>query len=143
MNASSEVEIETVLVRPPWFYGPNQPPRQTLFFRMIRAGKAPIVGSGRNLRSMSYIDNLCQGLLLAAMTPRANGQTYWIADRRPLLDERNHRYCRAVARNRVWPALRPQAPPPPRTRRFHRLRPGRRNPGGWVFTIRSSMSCLR
>jgi nucleoside-diphosphate-sugar epimerase len=75
--------IETVLVRPPWFYGPNQPPRQTLFFRMIRAGKAPIVGSGRNLRSMSYLDNLCQGLLLAATTPRANGQTYWIADRRP------------------------------------------------------------
>jgi nucleoside-diphosphate-sugar epimerase len=75
--------LETVLVRPPWFYGPNQPPRQTLFFRMIRAGKAPIAGSGRNLRSMTYIDNLCQGLLLAAMTPRANGQTYWIADRRP------------------------------------------------------------
>jgi nucleoside-diphosphate-sugar epimerase len=75
--------IETVLVRPPWFYGPNQPPRQTLFFRMIRAGKAPIVGSGLNLRSMSYIDNLCQGLLLAATSPYANGQTYWLADRRP------------------------------------------------------------
>ena len=75
--------IETVLVRPPWFYGPNQPPRQTLFFQMIRAGKAPVVGSGGNLRSMSYIDNLCQGLLLAAMTPRASGQTYWLADRRP------------------------------------------------------------
>ncbi|MGO9200200.1 MAG: NAD-dependent epimerase/dehydratase family protein [Limisphaerales bacterium] len=76
-------EIETVLVRPPWFYGPKQPPRQTLFFRMIRAGKAPIVGDGGNLRSMSYIDNLCQGLLLAAMTPSADGQTYWLADRRP------------------------------------------------------------
>ncbi len=75
--------IETVLIRSPWFYGPNQPPRQTLFFRMIRTGKAPIVGSGENLRSMSYIDNLCQGLLLAATSPRANGETYWIADRRP------------------------------------------------------------
>jgi len=75
--------IETVILRPPWFYGPNQPPRQTLFFRMIRDGKAPIVGSGRNLRSMAYIDNLCQALLLAATSERANGQTYWIADRRP------------------------------------------------------------
>ena len=27
----------------------QQPPRQTLFFRMIRAGKAPIVGDGGNL----------------------------------------------------------------------------------------------
>src|SRR5689334_5928228 len=75
--------LETVIIRPPWFYGPNQPPRQTLFFRMIREGKAPIVGSGENLRSMSYIDNLCQGLLLAASVPQAAGQTYWICDKRP------------------------------------------------------------
>ena len=75
--------LETVIIRPPWFYGPNQPPRQTLFFRMIREGKAPIVGSGENLRSMSYIDNLCQGLLLAASVPQAAGETYWISDKRP------------------------------------------------------------
>jgi nucleoside-diphosphate-sugar epimerase len=75
--------IETVLIRAPWFYGPNQPPRQSLFFGMIRDGKAPIVGSGRNLRSMSYVDNLSQGLILAAVTEAANGQVYWIADRRP------------------------------------------------------------
>jgi nucleoside-diphosphate-sugar epimerase len=75
--------IETVLIRAPWFYGPNQPPRQTLFFQMIRDGKAPIVGGGKNLRSMAYVDNLCQGLLLAAITEHANGQVYWIADKRP------------------------------------------------------------
>lgn len=75
--------IETVIIRAPWFYGPWQPPRQTLFFRMIRDGKAPIVGDGNNPRSMAYIDNLCQGLLLAALEPRAAGQTYWIADERP------------------------------------------------------------
>jgi nucleoside-diphosphate-sugar epimerase len=75
--------LETVIVRPPWFYGPFQPPRQSLFFRMIRDGKAPIVGDGDNLRSMAYIDNLSQGLILAAVTRHASGQTYWIADDRP------------------------------------------------------------
>ena len=75
--------IETVIVRPPWFYGPFQPPRQTLFFEMIRDGKMPIVGGGENKRSMGYIDNVAQGLLLAAATEHARGQTYWIADRRP------------------------------------------------------------
>jgi nucleoside-diphosphate-sugar epimerase len=75
--------IETVVLRPPWFYGPFQPPRQTLFFDMIRRGRAPIVGDGQNPRSMCYIDNLCQGVLLAAAVPQANGQTYWIADARP------------------------------------------------------------
>jgi nucleoside-diphosphate-sugar epimerase len=76
-------KIETVIVRAPWFYGPNQPPRQSLFFRMIRDGKGPIVGSGDNRRSMAYVDNLCQGLILAAAAESANGQTYWIADARP------------------------------------------------------------
>jgi len=75
--------IETVIVRPPWFYGPDQPARQSLFFSMIRDGKAPIVGSGDYARSMSYIDNLCEGIMLAAVTEAARGQTYWIADRRP------------------------------------------------------------
>jgi nucleoside-diphosphate-sugar epimerase len=76
-------KIETVVIRTPWFYGPNQPPRQTLFFQMIRDGKAPIVGNGENLRSMSYLGNLCQGLILAAFVEKADRQTYWIADRRP------------------------------------------------------------
>jgi len=75
--------LETVIIRAPWFYGPNQPPRQTLFFRMIREGKAPVVGNGNNLRSMSYVDNLCQGLVLATGTDRAKNQIYWIADKRP------------------------------------------------------------
>lgn len=75
--------IETVIVRAPWFYGPYQPPRQTRFFRMIREGKIPLVGDGNNRRSMAYLDNLGQGLILAAITPRAAGRTYWVADERP------------------------------------------------------------
>ena len=75
--------LETVIVRPPWFYGPDQPPRQTLFFRMVKEGKAPLVGDGENRRSMAYVDNLAQGLMLAATHPAAAGQIYWIADRRP------------------------------------------------------------
>ena len=75
--------IETVVVRAPWFYGPHQPARQKLFFEMIRDGKAPIVGGGNNYRSMAYIENLAQGLILAAESGFAAGRTYWIADRRP------------------------------------------------------------
>jgi nucleoside-diphosphate-sugar epimerase len=80
---SQSGKIETVIIRAPWFYGPNQPPRQSLFFRMIRDGKGPLVGGGDNRRSMAYVDNLCQGLILASVTPAANGRTYWIADERP------------------------------------------------------------
>lgn len=75
--------LETALIRAPWFYGPDQPPRQTTFFRLIRDGKMPVVGGGENRRSMAYVDNLSQGLLLAAIRPVARGRAYWIADERP------------------------------------------------------------
>lgn len=76
-------KLQSVIIRAPWFYGPYQPPRQTLFFRMIRDGKAPIVGGGNGFRSMAYIENLAQGLILAAFHPNAAGQIYWVADERP------------------------------------------------------------
>ena len=82
-RAAATGRIETVVIRAPWFYGPGQPARQTLFFRMVRDGKAPIVGRGDNLRSLGYVDDLCRGLLLAALAPAAAGRTYWIADERP------------------------------------------------------------
>jgi nucleoside-diphosphate-sugar epimerase len=79
----SRGRLETVILRPTWFYGPCQPERQTTFFRMIKNGKSPIVGDGENLRSMVYIDNLCQALYLSEQNSKANGQTYWVADKRP------------------------------------------------------------
>ena len=75
--------VESVILRPCWFYGPNQPARQTRFFKMIKGGKPVIFGRGTNLRSMSYVDNVVQGLLLARDVKRAAGEIYWIADRRP------------------------------------------------------------
>jgi nucleoside-diphosphate-sugar epimerase len=75
-------ELEVVVVRAPWFYGPGQPERQSRFFDMVRTGRVPIVGSGNNRRSMAYVDNLCQGLLLCETCPAAGGQVYWIADER-------------------------------------------------------------
>jgi nucleoside-diphosphate-sugar epimerase len=75
--------LETVIVRPPWFYGPHQPLRQTTFFTLVRKGRFPLVGDGRNRRSMGYVENLVDGLLLAELVPEAAGRAYWLADRRP------------------------------------------------------------
>jgi nucleoside-diphosphate-sugar epimerase len=74
--------LDTVIIRPPWFYGPFQPPRQTTFFRMVRTGKFPVIGTGDQRRSMVYVDNLVDGALAAELTPAAQGNGYWIADAR-------------------------------------------------------------
>jgi len=75
--------LETVIIRAPWFYGPGQPDRQVTFFRMIQEGRVPLLGKGDNQRSMAYVDELANGLVLAAYSPKAAGQTYWIADEQP------------------------------------------------------------
>lgn len=83
LSAHEAHGLETVVVRPPWFYGPEQPERQTLFFKLVRTGRFPVIGSGEQRRSMVYVDTLVQGVALAERVPEAAGQAFWVADSRP------------------------------------------------------------
>lgn len=83
-----EAGLDAVIVRPPWFYGPHQPARQTTFFTMVRTGRFPLIGDGSQRRSMVYVGNLVDGVLAAELTPTDPGRGWWIADARPYrLDE--------------------------------------------------------
>jgi nucleoside-diphosphate-sugar epimerase len=75
--------LDAVIVRPPWFYGPFQPARQTTFFRMVRTGRFPVIGDGRQRRSMVHVGNLVQGIVRAELTPTLPGRGWWIADAEP------------------------------------------------------------
>src|ERR1700712_4875631 len=75
--------IETTVVRPPWFYGREQPARQTQFFTLVRTRKFPLVGNGKNQGPVVTPANLVRGVRLAEVTEIAAGRAYWIADRRP------------------------------------------------------------
>ena len=76
-------DLATVILRPPWFYGPFQPERQTQFLAAVRRGRFPLVGPGTQRRSMVYTGNLVQGALLAERADAAPGHAYWIADAEP------------------------------------------------------------
>jgi len=76
-------KIQTVIIRPCWFYGIRQPDRLTKLVRMIKVGNPFLFGDGNNLRSMTYIDDLVDALFLAEKKDIAIGKTYWIADERP------------------------------------------------------------
>jgi nucleoside-diphosphate-sugar epimerase len=83
MRGHERGDVDAVVVRAPWFYGPHQPPRQSQWFRAVRRGRFPLVGDGTQQRSMVYTDHLVQGLLRAEATPAASGRAYWVADREP------------------------------------------------------------
>jgi len=82
-RAHERGDLPTVIVRPPWFYGPHQPERQTRWLRAVRRGRFPLVGDGTNRRSMVFTGNLVHGLLRAEVAAAAPGHPYWIADPEP------------------------------------------------------------
>jgi nucleoside-diphosphate-sugar epimerase len=82
-RAGERGDLPIVILRPPWFYGPLQPERQTQFFASLRRGTFPLVGPGTQRRSMVYMGNLVQALLRAETASAAPGNAYWIADAEP------------------------------------------------------------
>ena len=82
-RAHERGDAETVVVRPPWFYGPFQPDRQSRWFAAVRRGRFPLVGDGKQKRSMVFAGNLVHGLLRAEVAPAAPGRSWWIADPEP------------------------------------------------------------
>jgi nucleoside-diphosphate-sugar epimerase len=82
-RAHERGDVEAVILRPPWFYGPHQPERQSRWLRTVRRGRFPLVGDGTNRRSMVFTGNLVHGLLRAEVAEAAPGNAYWIADPEP------------------------------------------------------------
>ena len=83
LRAHGRGDLVATVARPPWFYGPFQPERQTTWFRAVRRGRFPLVGDGRQQRSMVFTGNLVDGLLRAEVAGAAPGQAWWIADAEP------------------------------------------------------------
>ena len=79
----NEKKLQTIILRPCWFYGPNPGPIMIELINHLKKGKPPIFGDGSNLRTMSYIENTVEAILLAINNDRTNGNTYWIGDEKP------------------------------------------------------------
>ena len=72
------------ILRPTAIYGPGDPARFLLLFRMVKRGRFFIVGDGTACYHPLYIDNLCDAFELAAEKPEAVGGTFLVADDRYL-----------------------------------------------------------
>lgn len=76
--------MELAIVRPTAIYGPgDHPGRFHLLFQQVRKGYFPLLGNGRPVHYHPvFVENLNDGLLLAAERPEAVGETFLIADAR-------------------------------------------------------------
>ena len=83
VRAAGAGDVDAVILRPPWFYGPWAPGRQAQFLGAIRKGRFPLVGDGRQQRSMIHTRNLVDACLCAETATDVTGQAFWVADAEP------------------------------------------------------------
>ena len=83
-QAHERGDLATVIVRPPWFYGPYQPARQTPVLRAPSAGAASrwsaTAPSGGRWSTPATSCTACCGPRWPTTAP---GNAYWIADAEP------------------------------------------------------------
>lgn len=82
-----EGDVETVIIRPGTFFGPNDRLHFGRIAARLRAGKGVIVGRGQNALPFCYVSDVVQGFLLAAYHENAPGNVYNISNDRPLTQQ--------------------------------------------------------
>lgn len=72
--------LDVVVIRPPLIYGADAPGNFTKMIKVISKGIPLPLASACNRRSLIYIGNLVDALILCAIHPDAAGQTYLVSD---------------------------------------------------------------
>jgi nucleoside-diphosphate-sugar epimerase len=72
--------LETVVIRPGVIWGPGDTTILPRLAELLRRGQLVFIGRGANRLGLSHVENLSQGIILAALTPAAAGQVYHLTD---------------------------------------------------------------
>ncbi len=74
--AQRQGRLPVTVIRPSWLYGERDRASMPRLVRAIRSGKAKLLGDGSNRLNLTYAGNEADGCILAANSPRAEGQAY-------------------------------------------------------------------
>jgi len=72
--------LATTVVRPGVIWGPGDITIVPRFTALLRRGRLVLVDEGRNLLGLSHVENLSQGVILAAQSERAAGEVFHVTD---------------------------------------------------------------
>lgn len=79
-RVAKETGLEVVIVRPPLVYGAGVKGNFVQMLNVLAKGVPLPLASIQNLRSLVYVENLVDALILCATHPAAAGQTYLVSD---------------------------------------------------------------
>jgi nucleoside-diphosphate-sugar epimerase len=77
---SSAATPEIAILRPATVYGPGSQELVGEIARAVAAGHMMLVGKGRSIAGLCYVENLLDAILLALEHPRAAGETFNVSD---------------------------------------------------------------
>lgn len=77
-----EKGLDAVILRPTAIYGPGDPGRFLILFRLVKRGSFVMFGNGRTYYHPLYVDNLVDAFELASERDGIRGQTFIIGDAR-------------------------------------------------------------
>ncbi len=105
MVIAQETGLEVVILRPPLVYGPGVRANFLSLMRWAAKGLPLPLGSVKNRRSLLYIDNLCEALAVAAVSPAAKNKIFTVSDDGALstMDLIDKLSSSLGAPSRVWP----------------------------------------
>lgn len=73
-------DIESVIIRPTAIYGPGDPGRFVMIYRLVSRGWFPMFGPGETYYHPVYVENLVDAFLLAMAPGVGAGEAYIVAD---------------------------------------------------------------
>lgn len=79
-RVAAETGLEVVIVRPPLVYGAGVKGNFAQMLRVLAGGIPLPLAAADNRRSLVYVGNLVDALILCATHPAAAGQTYLVSD---------------------------------------------------------------
>lgn len=79
-RVAAETGLEVVIIRPPLVYGAGVKGNFAQMLKVLHKGIPLPLASVNNRRSLVYVGNLVDALILCAMHPAAAGQTYLVSD---------------------------------------------------------------
>ena len=80
LEAHVDGRVPCTIVRPGDVYGPRSRVWATIPAELIKARRMMLPGGGRGIHSPVYVDNLVDGVVLAASSAQAAGQIYTLSD---------------------------------------------------------------
>ena len=84
MRDAAREGFETVVLRPRFVWGAGDTTLLPEIIAATEAGRFAWVGGGRHLTSITHVDNVVEGLLLAAERGRS-GEAYFVTDGEPVV----------------------------------------------------------